>query len=627
MQKKIFSLVLSLFIFFISISNKTVVYANAGVTTATTTNLSGTIDSFNNASSALSSAVPLGISLTAFIKINNFVTVEGQKQAQKDFDKLSEQDRSFYKNAMNYWEINQEYYNWTGTSSVMEQNIDELKNISKPYLKKVEKFYSNVNTQIGALKQQLGLTVAGGVATSAKTLEELRQKIKSTAVSLQVDTDFINQSLEQTKKLDKTLSDKYSITSQLPTDLTKSTYNELYYVLSSNQSKLKFLYDTSYVFETISNNPSTFKLFGFDDHTYTLKSPLTFVFLDSTPFFNKDTLIYKDYYSLYNSEFSSSEYYWDPSSLFSISGDLYFSAVIFETNSSDFVSKYGPFKNTNIFFGENCYFIYYLTSMTEYLQEKSSPLGFPFSSGADARRWCKIPTSLVSSLVETPFLTLEDVRVFRRNYAGIANLQNRPIKYKINLENLQKGDLSNLEPITKEMTATFPTVNSTDLPVLDSGSLPSQGQIDSEKQKEGLVSPGTQPGTQQGVNIDLNGFLSNLIEKLKELLKSLFVPSDTFFENKFNSIKSKLDNKIGTNYFSTLGQFKDVGFFPFDDIYVNLHDRDIKIFDFSYFRNNLSNIKKITDPVFYLIFLLFCYNEVYFIIRGVYPLKNKIGDD
>ena len=119
--------------------------------------------------------------------------------------------------------------------------------------------------------------------------------------------------------------------------------------------------------------------------------------------------------------------------------------------------------------------------------------------------------------------------------------------------------------------------------------------------------------------------ISEAFQKLIDAIKSLFIPKDTFFTMQNARIKTKMLSKLDVNVLKALPT-GDVGLYPFDDIYIDLLGHRVKVLDFSMFRQVIPQIKVFTDPIFYLFYLLFIYNEIYFIIRGVYPLRYK-GDD
>lgn len=70
---------------------------------------------------------------------------------------------------------------------------------------------------------------------------------------------------------------------------------------------------------------------------------------------------------------------------------------------------------------------------------------------------------------------------------------------------------------------------------------------------------------------DTENFIGyKIIELLGNLLKSLFIPEDGYFENEFNEVKSKLNNKIP--YETYLSALNEIGSVP-----VAVDERDVSI--------------------------------------------------
>jgi len=111
----------------------------------------------------------------------------------------------------------------------------------------------------------------------------------------------------------------------------------------------------------------------------------------------------------------------------------------------------------------------------------------------------------------------------------------------------------------------------------------------------------------------IGNFISSLLEGLKELLISLFVPSDTFFKDKINSLRDLLVTKFGNNNF--LDGLKSANGYRFKNLTVTAFGKTATIVNFDDFYNHKDTFDKyITGFIFFLL-ALYNYNQIYKLIR------------
>lgn len=112
----------------------------------------------------------------------------------------------------------------------------------------------------------------------------------------------------------------------------------------------------------------------------------------------------------------------------------------------------------------------------------------------------------------------------------------------------------------------------------------------------------------------LLSMLEKLLEGLKDLAISLFVPSDTFFNDQFNKIKLPLIDKLG--YQQYIDVFKDFNSDTLQDITITIKGQTVVIVKLSIFEKfrNLCN-----SAVYGLMFFglaYYNYSQIYRLIRG-----------
>lgn len=113
--------------------------------------------------------------------------------------------------------------------------------------------------------------------------------------------------------------------------------------------------------------------------------------------------------------------------------------------------------------------------------------------------------------------------------------------------------------------------------------------------------------------------LENLKKTFFDIFKYLFVPSDDFFTKNFNDLKQAFNQKF--NIDSTINSFNDLKSAKatgFSDIYM----MGQKVVDMSFLNQSIVHIKKYTDWFFWLILALYHYNQIYYLVRGTYPIRS-----
>ena len=120
--------------------------------------------------------------------------------------------------------------------------------------------------------------------------------------------------------------------------------------------------------------------------------------------------------------------------------------------------------------------------------------------------------------------------------------------------------------------------------------------------------------------------LENLKKTFFDIFKYLFVPSDDFFTKNFNELKQAFSNKFNIDStINSLNELKSVKAAGFSDIYM----LGQKVVDMSFLNQSIVQIKKYTDWFFWLLLALYHYNQIYYLVRGTYPIRSsgKGSDD
>lgn len=112
-----------------------------------------------------------------------------------------------------------------------------------------------------------------------------------------------------------------------------------------------------------------------------------------------------------------------------------------------------------------------------------------------------------------------------------------------------------------------------------------------------------------------------LIDLLKDLLKELFIPTEQFLEDQFNQIKDdmivKYDNDL--NVLESL----NVDAEEFTDVKMNWHGQEVTVLSAQPIRDNIAWIRMATSCFFVFLLLIYVYNQIYFLIRGTYPIVTS----
>lgn len=127
----------------------------------------------------------------------------------------------------------------------------------------------------------------------------------------------------------------------------------------------------------------------------------------------------------------------------------------------------------------------------------------------------------------------------------------------------------------------------------------------------------------------INHFFNSILEFLKpenqkkfwiDIFKSLFVPNDDFFTKNFNELKQAFSKKF--NIDSTINSLNELKFAKasgFSDIFL----MGQKVVDMSFLNQSIVRIKKYTDWFFWLLLALYHYNQIYYLVRGTYPIRSS----
>lgn len=114
---------------------------------------------------------------------------------------------------------------------------------------------------------------------------------------------------------------------------------------------------------------------------------------------------------------------------------------------------------------------------------------------------------------------------------------------------------------------------------------------------------------------------SIFMDLLKNLFKDLFIPTETFINDNFNNIKDILINKY-ENDLNVLNSLK-VEAEEFQDVKINLYGKEMTILSAKPVRDNIVYIRMVTSMFWIFLLLLYIYNQIYFLIRGTYPIVTS----
>ncbi len=104
---------------------------------------------------------------------------------------------------------------------------------------------------------------------------------------------------------------------------------------------------------------------------------------------------------------------------------------------------------------------------------------------------------------------------------------------------------------------------------------------------------------------------------LGDLLKLIYIPSEDFFSNQFDLIKSALQNKLSVDSFTgVMDSIKSASAGEMPNIEVTIMGHTATIINFDYFRNVKSTINSWIRGFMFVLLILYNYNMVYTIVRG-----------
>lgn len=124
-------------------------------------------------------------------------------------------------------------------------------------------------------------------------------------------------------------------------------------------------------------------------------------------------------------------------------------------------------------------------------------------------------------------------------------------------------------------------------------------------------------------------YLLGFLEKLKAMLISLFVPKPNYLSDKLNTLKLSVEYQLGTNKFNGFfDSLKNIGGGAvWEDIYAPWFGKSVMILKGSFVNEISSLVKSWISAFTYILLALYNYNQIYFLIRGTYPIKRgKDGD-
>lgn len=110
----------------------------------------------------------------------------------------------------------------------------------------------------------------------------------------------------------------------------------------------------------------------------------------------------------------------------------------------------------------------------------------------------------------------------------------------------------------------------------------------------------------------LKTFVKTLIDALVSAITTLFVPSDTYFTDKFDGYRTTLIGKLGDNNFDFLQQSGS----NIEDIYINIFGQQICIVKITLFNKFKDFAFIVIRAFFYFFLILFNFNQVIKFLRG-----------
>lgn len=110
-------------------------------------------------------------------------------------------------------------------------------------------------------------------------------------------------------------------------------------------------------------------------------------------------------------------------------------------------------------------------------------------------------------------------------------------------------------------------------------------------------------------------WLTNFWDNLLEFIKSIFVPSDSYFTDKFGDIMDKLEDKMPTLDINKLEQLA-VGESRFEDVYATFFGMRCLVVRGSVINQVVGWARPIIQGLLTLLLLLYNYNQIHFLIRG-----------
>lgn len=109
---------------------------------------------------------------------------------------------------------------------------------------------------------------------------------------------------------------------------------------------------------------------------------------------------------------------------------------------------------------------------------------------------------------------------------------------------------------------------------------------------------------------------AKLLELLGDLLKSLFIPSDSFWDNTFKDFESIISSKIGTDgYASIMSSLQSATSGQIPNFSINLNGQSMTIIDMGFISNNLGILHTIIRAIVFALLIRYNINNVYKVIR------------
>lgn len=120
-----------------------------------------------------------------------------------------------------------------------------------------------------------------------------------------------------------------------------------------------------------------------------------------------------------------------------------------------------------------------------------------------------------------------------------------------------------------------------------------------------------------GLNTAINNLGTTIISGITNSLKSLFIPSDTYFQSKFDWLKTALRDRLSlSSYEQIITSFSAVSQGKFEDVTITIMGCSGKILDGAWFGKVMNQVHDWIRGLMFILLVFYNYNQIYKLIRG-----------